>query len=596
MPMGGRMRRARLLPALFLVVLCLVGSPASASGASSSISGVISTDTTWSVSGSPYLLTGNVGVDTGATLTIDPGVVVKAQGNYTLQVAGKLVVQGSQDQPVSFTCTSQVKGCWGGIQFTSAQSGSVLDHADIAYASTGLSTEDKTWTLTSSRVHDNTTGIDASGGANGVAPVPVGTVNHSLIDHNQTGVNVFYSLLQFDSNTVTSNQTGLRLLGRGDQLHNNNILGNSTWNAYACFFSGSSYVVDASSNWWGTTDTAAIGASICDHADNLNQPTITTSPIASSIVTSAPQLLSVTVAGSGTGTITSQPSGLNCSSSCSALFDTSSTVTLTAAADVGSVFTGWSGGGCTGTDTCQVTLDAMTTVTATFVPVYPLSVTPAGSGTGSVTSQPTGVDCGVTCSTSYASGTSVTLTATADPGSRFGGWSGEGCTGTGTCQVTMTAARSVTATFVAVYQLSVAADGSGSGIVTSQPGGINCGATCSAMFDAGTTVTLTASPAAGSRFSGWSGDCSGTGACQVTIGAAASVTATFTRTYALSVSRAGSGAGQRRQRPAWDRLWPNLHSQLRYRHDRHPRLRLLPPTRSLPAGQGQAAPVPVSAR
>jgi hypothetical protein len=77
-----------------------------------------------------------------------------------------------------------------------------------------------------------------------------------------------------------------------------------------------------------------------------------------------------------------------------------------------------------------------------------LSVTKTGTGTGSVTSNPGGIDCGNTCLAEFPSGTLVTLTASADSGSAFGGWEGEGCTGTGPCSVTMIQVRPVTADFV----------------------------------------------------------------------------------------------------------------------------------------------------
>jgi hypothetical protein len=160
--------------------------------------------------------------------------------------------------------------------------------------------------------------------------------------------------------------------------------------------------------------------------------------------------LTVTEAGTGNGTVTSAPTGINCPTACSANFASGAQVTLTASPADGSTFAGWSGGGCAGTGTCVVTLNAATTVTATFnsnTSGFALTVAEAGTGTGTVTSAPTGINCPTTCSANFASGTQVTLTASAATGSTFTGWSGGGCTGTGTCVVAVTAATSVTATF-----------------------------------------------------------------------------------------------------------------------------------------------------
>jgi len=90
---------------------------------------------------------------------------------------------------------------------------------------------------------------------------------------------------------------------------------------------------------------------------------------------------------------------------------------------------------------------ATVNVTLTGTTNYTLSVTKSGTGSGTVTSSPAGIACGPTCSASYTSGTSVTLTETPGSGSTFAGWGGA-CSGTSaTCTVSMTAAKSVTASF-----------------------------------------------------------------------------------------------------------------------------------------------------
>jgi hypothetical protein len=158
-----------------------------------------------------------------------------------------------------------------------------------------------------------------------------------------------------------------------------------------------------------------------------------------------------------------------------------------------------------------------------------LVVVRAGPGNGTVTSSPTGIDCGTSCSASYDRDTVVTLTATPGAGFTFDGWTGGGCSGTGTCTVRLTANTVVTARFgIQRFTLSVNRAGNGSGTVTSSPAGINCGSACSATYPSGTAVTLTATPGFLSVFVGWSGGgCSGTGRCTVTLTGNTTVTATF---------------------------------------------------------------------
>src|SRR5688572_28686314 len=140
--------------------------------------------------------------------------------------------------------------------------------------------------------------------------------------------------------------------------------------------------------------------------------------------------------------------------------------------------------------------------TFTLEPVFhTLSVSKGGTGGGTVTSDQGGIDCGATCAASFLAETVVTLTASPAAGSSFTGWRAP-CVGTGTCAVSLRAAQPVLATFTldpVFHTLSVSKGGTGSGTVTSDQGGINCGATCVASVLADTVVTLTASPAARSE-------------------------------------------------------------------------------------------------
>ena len=233
--------------------------------------------------------------------------------------------------------------------------------------------------------------------------------------------------------------------------------------------------------------------------------------------------------GVGSGIVIASPNGIQCGDDCQESYPVGSVIVLSAPPDYGSTFLGWSGGGCSGTGTCVLTMDQDHTVNATFgLDSFPLTISLAGGGTGSVVSSPPGIDCGNTCSQPFTFGSMVTLTATPDANSVFSGWSGGGCSGTGPCSVLIDQAVSVTATFELPRTLTVFQEGEGAGTITSSPAGVTCGAVCSAEFPDSTEVTLTASAQSGSVFSGWSGGgCSGSGTCTLTMDRDISVTATF---------------------------------------------------------------------
>jgi GH25 family lysozyme M1 (1,4-beta-N-acetylmuramidase) len=138
--------------------------------------------------------------------------------------------------------------------------------------------------------------------------------------------------------------------------------------------------------------------------------------------------------------------------------------------------------------------------------------------------------------------TTVTLTATPDPGAVFLGWTGA-CAGAGTspsCDVV--ALGDVTASALFGYPLSVDVKGTGGGTVTSFPAGIACGADCQSTFAAGSSVTLVADPDSASAFNGWGGACAGTDpTCTVDVSGVTEVMASFASVVSMEEDGAGTG-------------------------------------------------------
>jgi len=328
--------------------------------------------------------------------------------------------------------------------------------------------------------------------------------------------------------------------------------------------------------------------------------------------------LTVAKAGTGSGTVTSSPAGISCGSDCSESYASGTSVTLTAAAAGGSTFAGWSGA-CSGTGTCVLSMTAARSVTATFNTSggtrgtfgnggNPWAI--AASGTTRIQAEnfDTGGEGVAYHDTDVANSGGVHRTtegvdiqATTDTGGGNNvGWINAGewieftvnVAAAGTYDLRLRLARQATGTSTVMvlfggvdktgnltvpstggwqtwtdvtrtgvslsagqqflrismtggsynlnwieitaatpsFALTVAKAGTGSGTVTSSPAGVNCGSDCSESYTSGTNVTLTAAPAAGSTFAGWSGACTGTGTCAVTMSAARSVTATFNAT------------------------------------------------------------------
>jgi hypothetical protein len=224
--------------------------------------------------------------------------------------------------------------------------------------------------------------------------------------------------------------------------------------------------------------------------------------------------LTLNTAGSGSGTVSG-----------AGAYSYGQTATVSATADPGSTFAGWSGPDATECATGSVLMDDDKSCTATFdLNTYALTLATAGAGSGTVSGA------GV-----YNYGQTATVSATADPGSMFAGWSGPDATECATGSVLMDDDKSCTATFnLNTYTLTLATAGSGSGTVSG-----------AGVYNYGQTATVSATADPGSTFAGWSGpDATECATGSVLMDDNKSCTATFDlNTYTLTLNTAGSGSG-----------------------------------------------------
>jgi len=227
------------------------------------------------------------------------------------------------------------------------------------------------------------------------------------------------------------------------------------------------------------------------------------------------------------GSVSSSPAGINCQWSsypdqCTSEYADQTQVTLTASQVPDHTFAGWSGGGCedSGIGSCTITLAADTFVSARYeaLPEYQVTVgkrwTSGGTtGDGRVTSNEPGIDCGSNCAASFTEGTLLSLTAKDTAGGTFQQWADDSpvCPGSTSRVCSFTVELATTAVAVFVEEVAVTAQRASSntgldipgGFISSNPSGISCGDSCSAGFQSGALVTLTASASQGWAFKRW---------------------------------------------------------------------------------------------
>ena len=323
-----------VLASLLVALVVLLATGRDVQAQPTFVSGAITSDTTWSVSESPFIVTGDIGIAPGVTLTIEPGVEVRFDGFYELLVRGVLNAIGTNAQPILFTRNAAVN--WNRIEvsFPDAASSASLEYVIIEHADTGIT--GPRVDIRRSTLKNNVLGVGAETGSIvesneifsndlGVSAFSLEDPENVLVANNDIVSNLFgasaLGQVRFVGNRIAlSGFTGIELQGvnasvegnvicdnggegvllgpdtaflTNNLVANNGLAGISTQpggvhvtarsnnifgNATFAFENASDLDQDATLNWWGTTDSAAISASIFDFFDDVTKGIVTFEP------------------------------------------------------------------------------------------------------------------------------------------------------------------------------------------------------------------------------------------------------------------------------------------------------------------------------
>ncbi|VAW49570.1 FIG00566442: hypothetical protein [hydrothermal vent metagenome] len=243
--------------------------------------GIITSDTTWTLEASPVNIIENVYVNSGVTLTIEPGVEVRFNGNYYLRVYGAMLAEGTENARIKFTSSkaSPAANDWASIVLGN---GSIIRYATIEYGNIGLSVSDSPL-IENSIIQNNNNGIDL-----GISSAEVN--NNIILNNLNYGIRVTPANYGIEvtptitNNKIIRNDRGIHIFNGNITpvnpiINNNFIAENVSYNLYITNSGDTStQIIDAENNWWGSALVSEIEASIYDNQDNLLFPIVDYEP------------------------------------------------------------------------------------------------------------------------------------------------------------------------------------------------------------------------------------------------------------------------------------------------------------------------------
>jgi parallel beta-helix repeat protein len=310
---------------LLLIISCpaIFGIPAECRAATREAGKETMTrDTSWD---GEILVTGDIHVPAGVTLTIAPGTIVRfkkiaADGDRNLFgadnpyypqaeiiVTGRLIARGTADKPILFTSAEPgpQPADWGALNFLGSQ-GNVVEYARIEYAYNGIHSHGGQVLIANDTFVKNAVAIsvkkeeEATGTPGFGIPADI-TVTGNLIADNRGGINIrssrgiishntirdnkFFGIWikeqcrgKVDHNEITANQKGIFFYkAEGMTVSANNIYGNHDYNLAIADEQGKD--IDAAGNWFGTMNQAQVEATIFDGKADPSVARIVVQPV-----------------------------------------------------------------------------------------------------------------------------------------------------------------------------------------------------------------------------------------------------------------------------------------------------------------------------